>query len=129
MIEVPVLFDGDCGVCAMVVTWLKARTSVEFSYVAYQDFSEAELSACGLSASRCGNSIQAYCKKQRRFLEGHEAFALLLSSSRGMPKALGDILGVRLLNPLLKLGYGIFARNRTTISKILGLNQCRVPTR
>jgi predicted DCC family thiol-disulfide oxidoreductase YuxK len=119
-----VLFDGDCGIC----TWfadLAMRTDLQtFFYVEpYQRVPELELQPYGISYADCARRLQVITRKGK---VRSGAFAVNHFFIHYFPWSLLVIL-LYVVPPLLLLEiltYELVAKNRTRLSRLLGMKAC-----
>ena len=118
------LFDGSCGVCLVVVSWLEDRTP-GVRYAAYQTFSDDELGQMGLNADACSEAlhlIDAPC-----ILRGAPAINELLRISRHPLRFVAAAVDrLSILGWIEDRTYRVFAARRHVASRFLGLNECPV---
>ena len=118
------LFDGDCGIC----TWfadLAMRMDVQrFFYVEpYQRVAESEIQAFGIRHADCARRLQLIT---RRGKVHSGAFAVNNFLVHYFPWKLFVLL-LYVVPPLLFLeiiGYELVAKNRTRLSRWLGMKAC-----
>jgi predicted DCC family thiol-disulfide oxidoreductase YuxK len=110
-----VLWDGECGVCARLVSWAFARDRRgALVFVPYQAVPWPPMSA-SLSAD-CARAMQVIDRRGRRLRGGRAAILAL------------QRLGMGYLAPLrfpplvwaTELGYRLVARNRRLLSRLFG---------
>jgi predicted DCC family thiol-disulfide oxidoreductase YuxK len=119
-----ILFDGDCGIC----TWfadLAMRMDVRrfFHVEPYQRVAESEIQSFGINHTDCAKRLQLITR-QGNVHSG--AFAVNNFLVHYFPWRLLVLL-LYLVPPLLFLeiiGYEIVARNRTRLSRWLGMKAC-----
>lgn len=140
------LFDGDCGIC----TWLARRAALldrRCSVLPYQDVPEDRLHSYRITRADCAERIYLLepwgtdapdsvrplaaspdgSRPSRRFRARGGAFAVNAFLLRGGAWAILPVV-IYLLPPLLLLEIVIYrwvARNRSWISRRLGLEACR----
>lgn len=120
------LFDGDCGIC----TWfadLAMRMDVRrhFYVEPYQRVPEREMQPYGVNHADCARRLQVI---SRRGKAHRGAFAVNYFFVHYFPWKLLVVL-LYVLPPLLLLElltYEIVARNRTRLSRWLGMKACLV---
>ena len=121
-----IIFDGDCGICTQAVRQArKMRNSRVYRFLPYQSFSDASLIEMGLTRERCRAAVQLVTNGNHaatgafavnRFLLGHPIWRVLIWGVYLIP----IFLVVELLL------YSLVARNRSRISRLLGLDVCRI---
>lgn len=118
------LFDADCGLCGALA--LRARDHdrrTRFRIEPFQNWSDADLAALGLTRAACERAMQVVTASGRR-LAGAFAVNHYLWRTGGWGRLVALFY---LLPPLLLLemaGYALVARYRTRISGWLGLARC-----
>ena len=121
------LFDGDCGIC----TWLATNAAPvvdragRYTITPYFSIPEEELKRHGFDYESCTRQI--YVVTDRGRVRGG-AFALNSFMLSSFPWSIVAALCIA-LPPLLLLeinGYKLVAVNRERISRMFGLNACRV---
>jgi predicted DCC family thiol-disulfide oxidoreductase YuxK len=120
------LFDGDCGIC----TWfadLAMRMDVhrQFYVEPYQRVPEHEMQPYGVSHADCARRLQVISRGGKAH---RGAFAVNYFFVHYFPWKLMVVL-LYVLPPLLLLElltYEVVARNRTRLSRWLGMKACLV---
>jgi predicted DCC family thiol-disulfide oxidoreductase YuxK len=123
------LFDGACGFCTWVVGRLARHPSAHrWGFIPFQHVSDRELEALGTTRSACRLAVHAVDERgallrgalaMNAVLEGRPAIRLLVRAARS-------------LRPLLQIEmliYTLVARNRVTISRLLGTARCAIDDR
>lgn len=100
------VYDGDCGFCTSSASWLQRRAR-GIDLVAWQD---ADLEGLGLTAAECATAVQLVTTSGR--LSGGQAVAAALRRCRQPYRAIGSVLGMRVLRPVVEWGYCRVAANR-----------------
>lgn len=126
-IEPPmILFDGDCGVCTYLAD--KARKidhTQQFKIEPYQRFPEQELLRFGLDYKTCSLKLQVVSHSRRIFSGAHGVnYFLFKQFPWSILVTLVYVVPVFLL--LEMIGYALVAKNRTKISRMLGLKGCLI---
>jgi predicted DCC family thiol-disulfide oxidoreductase YuxK len=123
-----VLYDGDCGICTAAMDRLRRFAGPRMPQIrAYQDLGDDELLALGTTREECASALQVRIDGGR-WLSGARAVNQLARLHRlaGPVAAFFDAVP-----PLLwieEVVYRMVARNRSAISRRLGLVAC-APTR
>ena len=107
------IWDGDCGFCAVTVRWLKRLVGRTFSDKPYQVI-EDQLPA---EVSRWSNRQAHWVDATGKITGGSAALVQLLADS-GRP-FVAAFLATRPFRPLLWLGYRVIASNRGVLGKFV----------
>jgi predicted DCC family thiol-disulfide oxidoreductase YuxK len=122
--DLTVLYDRDCGVCSHVArTLVRADTQHRLSLVALQ--------VAQLPDQPPLNELMDMLHARDaagRWFKGAEA-SVEIARRVPMLWPLGIYARLPLAMPTLDALYRVFAENRHTISRMLGLKVCRVPQR
>jgi predicted DCC family thiol-disulfide oxidoreductase YuxK len=118
------LFDGDCGICTWLADLAMRMDVQRFFYIEpYQSVEESEIEPFGIDHADCAQRLQLITRQGKvhsgafavnNFLVQYFAWKLL-------------VLLLYVVPPLLFLeiiGYEIVARNRTRLSRWLGMKAC-----
>ena len=120
------LWDGDCGFCARCAGWLQAQDRKNlFEIVPHQSKSESFLAQYDLDYAQCREEIKLV-SSDGNILGGAEALNFFLE--KYFPWSL-VIRIIKRLPPLLlmeKMLYRLIAKNRSLLSKWLGVKACSV---
>jgi predicted DCC family thiol-disulfide oxidoreductase YuxK len=100
------VYDGDCGFCTRSATWLR-RHARDLRVVPWQG---ADLGVLGLSEAQCAAAVQLIAPTGR--FSGGQAVAEALRLCLQPYRALGRVLGWRVLRPVVEFGYRVVAANR-----------------
>ena len=122
--ELTVLYDADCGVCSHVArTLVRADTRRLLNLVSLQTAELPDLPP----RTELLETLHARDANGRWFRGG----AASVEIARRIPFLWPLSLYARLplTMPMLDLMYRVFAHNRHTISRLLGLKACKVPAR
>ena len=126
-IEKPLmLFDSDCGFCQWSADKLKKFDKKNrFEFIPYQNFSEEELKAWGLSSEKCHGALQLVTP-QRKIYSG--AFAFNYFGFHYFPSNI--LVSLLYLIPIFLIAeiltYRWIAKNRYRVSQWLGLSACSI---
>ena len=125
MLQVIVLFDGDCGICNESRQWVEARDrDGRLRFIPYQVADLAALSP-GLTLERARRSAQVIFSDGRRVDGARAAFEVLRRLPGGWG-VLGAIWGMPPLWWIAEPFYRLIAAHRARISGWLGLDYCLV---
>lgn len=118
------LFDGDCGICTWLADLAMRMDVQRFFYIEpYQSVEESEIEPFGIDHAHCAQRLQLITR-QGKVHSG--AFAVNNFLVHYFPWKLLVLL-LYVAPPLLFLeiiGYEIVARNRTRLSRWLGMKAC-----
>ncbi|MCI0623767.1 MAG: DUF393 domain-containing protein [Acidobacteria bacterium] len=118
------LFDGDCGICTWFADWAM-RTDVRrrFYVEPYQRVPESETQRFGISHADCARRLQVISPRGRVY---RGAFAVNYFFIHYFPWSLLVIVlyAVPVFLLLEVIGYSIVAKNRTRLSRWLGMKAC-----
>ena len=118
------LFDGDCGICTWLADLAMRMDVQRFFYIEpYQRVPEPEIQTFGISHAHCAQRLQLITR-QGKVHSG--AFAVNNFLAHYFPWKLLVVL-LYVVPPLLfaeMIGYEIVARNRTRLSRWLGMKAC-----
>lgn len=109
-----VVYDGDCGICEASSRWILKNI---------QDIDVMSHHQYGLSYL---GSVW-FVTDDRRFEGARAVSEILKRADTVMFRTLGAFIGLPGIHLLAVGGYWLVARNRRTISKLLGLNACAIP--
>jgi len=116
-------YDADCGFCQASVDWLLKDIEIKLSTIPYQNIEQVKQYPIDLSIA--DDEIQLL--DNGNVYSGAEAIAICLNKKNNiLYKFIGCFIKSFFILPLAKYVYKIIASNRTTISKILGLNSCKI---
>lgn len=120
-------YDADCGFCSASVAWLRGlrlREGQALNVVPYQDPAiAAKLPGVDLGHADGGVQLLLPDGAIRR---DSDAIGEILVRSRKYA-ALGKWILLPGFRMLARIVYRIVARNRRLISRMLGMNACRLP--
>ncbi len=121
------LFDGDCGLCNFSAAQaMRMEVRRRWRIIPFQDLSDAELQALGVTRTQCARRLHAVSRSGRAyrgafavnfFLWQHPLWRLLVVLCYAVP----------LLLVLEIIAYAVIARYRHRLSRWLGLAACRAP--
>lgn len=121
-----VIFDGECGVCNKTVGYLQSRDLARsFTFVPYQSADLPTISP-GLTSSMATQAVFVVEPHGRRYRGARGMFAVLRRLS-GIWGVVGKVWFLPPLSLIAEPFYWLFARNRRTISRWLGLAGCPIP--
>jgi predicted DCC family thiol-disulfide oxidoreductase YuxK len=103
-----IVFDGDCGFCAAVIRFLERHVPFTADVLPWQ---AADLSALGATEERARREM-LWVRPDGRISGGAQAFAALLSSSRGLWRLAGAVLYAPPMRWVCDVVYRIVARYR-----------------
>ncbi len=120
------IFDGDCGICTTTAEYIKKRSNESFIKVKpYQVLNLNEIHN-ELNAVKTSKSVYFYEVNTSRIYSKSKAVFMALKKMNGVYKVMGYLLDnplfVFISNPI----YNLIAKNRTKISKLFGLNACKI---
>jgi predicted DCC family thiol-disulfide oxidoreductase YuxK len=109
-----VVYDGDCGICEASARWIIAHIP-SVDVVSHHQYGLAHIGSVWF-VSDAGR------------LEGAMAVsAILKSANSGAYRAIGVVIGLPVVRSIAAVVYSLVARNRRHISRLLGMNACRLP--
>lgn len=120
-----VIYDGECGICEALKQQAQARDAHGcLRFVAYQT---AELGALvpGLTASQAGRAVMVV-RPDGGTWRGARAVIAALEHLPGIWGKIGAVGAIPAMSWLAGSAYRLVAARRGTISRCLGLIQCRV---
>jgi len=123
------LFDGDCGICNFSAEQaMRMEVRRRWRIIPFQDLSDAELQALGVTRTQCARRLHAVSRSGRVY---RGAFAVNFFLWQHPPWLLLVVLcyAVPLLLWLEIIAYAVIARHRQRLSRWLGLAACRAPAR
>lgn len=107
MVRLGVLvYDGDCGFCTRSATWLEHHAG-SLAVVPWQ---RADLASLGLTEAQCQEAVQLVL--DGRISSGGRAVALALADCRQPYRAVGRVLGLRAVAPIVERAYRVVAAHR-----------------
>lgn len=108
-----VVYDGDCGICEASANWITARVP-GVRVISHRAHGLDRIDAV-MFVSSDGT------------LEGSVAVAAILRHARSrFVRAIGMVMGLPVIRTVASLVYGVIARNRRRLSRLLGLRACAV---
>lgn len=121
------LWDGDCGFCARCAEWLQVqdRNSL-FEIAPHQSKSEIFLGQYNLDYSKCREEIKLITF-EGSVLGGAEAINFVLEKYFPWSLIIRIIKRLPVLLSVEQMLYRLIARNRTVLSKWLGVKACTRP--
>ena len=121
-----VIYDGECGVCNKAAGYLQSMDRAHaLVFIPYQSANLAHMSP-GLTPSMTNRAMYVVEPDGHRYGGARAMFALL----RRLPRLWGVVGSVGFFQPLSLLAepfYRLFAHNRRTVSRWLGLAECPIP--
>lgn len=117
-------YDSDCGFCQASVDWLLKDIQIKLSTIPYQNIEEVkEYPKVNISLSN--DEIQLL--HNDNIYSGAEAISYCLGYKYNIIyRFFGRLIRCFFILPFARFGYKIVGSNRAIISKILGLNSCRI---
>lgn len=119
-----IIYDGDCGVCSAFIRKAEALDrGRKFEMRPYQGYSAEDLARWGLDEAACAHEVKLIGPSGNvyggawavnRFLWQYWPWKPLIALFYALPVFLGAEI----------LGYKLFARNRSRISKWMGVQAC-----
>jgi predicted DCC family thiol-disulfide oxidoreductase YuxK len=120
-----VIYDGDCGICAASVVWVRRRLIGGATFLAYQDFDEDALRSLGPTREQCARRVQLVAR-DGSVVSGGDACLELLSGCRAPWPAIAALGRLPVIRQIVGSLYDAFARRRGAISALLHLESCRI---
>lgn len=102
------IFDGDCGFCSSCVDVVKRYVNVDVQYLPYQ---RADLTALGLTAEQCAESVK-FRDARGRWHSGSAAIGRLLLGSGVVWRPLGALIVAPGMRLFAEAVYRVVARYR-----------------
>lgn len=110
------VFDGDCGICTASAQWV-SRHAPRVEVRSHHQHGVA-------------NIDKVWLIEGERRREGADAVAAVLRmADRRAWRLLGHAMAMPVARSLAGIAYWLIARNRTRISRVLGMKACAVPPR
>ncbi|HRP01715.1 MAG TPA: DCC1-like thiol-disulfide oxidoreductase family protein [Candidatus Kapabacteria bacterium] len=125
MVKYYLLYDGDCGICSKCAEFVHNKDINATFEILPSQFFEFKLYP-GISQELGESTIIVINKENSSYYIEAEAVFRILINLRGIYHILGSLLNNRLLILLFTPIYRLIAINRAIISKLLGLNACKV---
>lgn len=120
-----IIYDGECGICNMIIEWIKKRDKEnKLDYLPNQML-ENEISLRGLNKNDAIKSVILYCPQEKVIYKEARAVFEILRRLDGIWKLIGTIHSNPLSSAIARPFYRIIASNRNTLSQILGFNMCK----
>lgn len=108
------VFDGDCGICTASATWIR-RHAGGVDVVTHHEHGVESL-----------DKVWFIDETGRR--EGADAVSAVLKRCDGAPwRAMGALIGAPGIRIVARGIYWVVARNRTRLSRVLGMKACSIP--
>jgi len=110
-------YDGDCPLCRAEMIYLSARD--EGKQLGFVDVRQTKAldSLSGVSCEIALANIHAVTHEGQTLI-GVDAFRVAYALV-GL-RLLSNLLGIKFLQPLLRLGYTMFAKHRYSLSRVFG---------
>jgi predicted DCC family thiol-disulfide oxidoreductase YuxK len=118
-----VLFDGDCGLCQQVASWLAARHGD--SVARWRPWQGEAALPPGVDVERLEREI-VLVRRDGATVGGHRAFAVVLRRTPGW-RAVGLLLALPGVEAIAGWVYRRVARHRRWVSQRIGLAACALP--
>ncbi len=119
-----VLYDGTCGVCQAFALWLmRSDRAAQLSLIAYQHADLRRLTP-GLTREELRQAMH-FIDAHGQCHRGARAVFEALKRMPGIWGRIGTLLATPFLSTLAEPLYRLFAKHRTTVSKLLRLQVCR----
>lgn len=125
--EMILAYDADCGFCSASVTWLcglRLRDGHTLDVVPYQD-PAVTVKLPGVDLGHADGGVQLLLS-DGVIRRDSDAIGEILSRSHRF-SAIGKWILLPGFRIIARIGYRFVARNRLHISRMLGLNACRLP--
>ena len=117
------LWDGDCGVCDYAIRKITPYLNqYKIVIIAYQ-FADETVCPPAIRLE-CANAIH-FRNVDGRYSKAPKALADAMKLS-GHTKS-SALMTLPIILQIMNVGYYIIARNRKYISRVFGLNACRIP--
>lgn len=121
-----IIYDGECGICNYFAGWVTKNSSANvFEILPYQKVDLTILFGVYI-AELAKETVLLFEHSTKRVYNKGMAVFVILGQMKGLWKVIGKLFGNRfgslLFNPL----YSFVARNRSKISRIFGLQNCRI---
>ena len=115
--KLTLFYDASCPLCEAEITYLSRRN--QLGLLAFIDIHSTHFDPeqSGISCQQAMDAMYGQYE-DGTLIKGVEVFAQ--SYSRANMKVLAWVFSRKTLRPLLNLSYYFFARNRHTISKLIG---------
>ncbi len=110
-------YDGRCPLCQAEITFLSNRNDQNLLRFVDVNSSAFEPEALGVSCEQALTAMYGQFE-DGRLLQGAPVFAH--AYRRAKLPFMAWFLSIRFLQPAFQWGYGLFARNRHAISRVLG---------
>ena len=111
-----VVYDGDCGICEWSATWIKKNVS-SVDVVSHREYGVSYLPSVW------------FITWSGRF-EGAGAVSEILKRTESKPyQVFGTFIGLPVVRTVASCVYFVIAKNRRTISRLLGLRACSLPSK
>jgi predicted DCC family thiol-disulfide oxidoreductase YuxK len=109
-----VVYDGDCGICEASSRWI-LKNIQGLDVMSHHQYGLSSIGSVWLVTD------------VRRFEGARAVSEILKYSDTGLFKTLGRFIGLPGIHLVAVGVYWLVARNRRTISRMLGLNACAIP--
>lgn len=117
------IFDGDCGICTKLSLYAERKIDANISVKPFFEVFE-ELSTIGIDFELASQTV-VLIKESKIFLRSRAIFELC-KEMPGLWKVPGYLFSFKLFEILFNPFYNLIAKNRAKISKILGLDACKL---
>ncbi len=113
-----IVYDGRCGFCCALVARVRGRDRRRrLAFVPFQD--EEALEPTGVSRAEAAQEVYLVAPDGRRWSNGEAVARTIALLPAG--RLLGKVMQLPLARGLVRLGYRLVARNRTAVSRLIGL--------
>lgn len=114
------IYDADCGVCTKlseIAVKISRNVEVKSNY-------DIDLVFLGINNYEELNSL-IFVNNGKIFIKSRAVFEFMKECKNGL-KIIGFIFSNKISSIIFNPFYDLFARNRTKISSLLGLNACKI---
>ncbi len=121
-----IIYDGECGICNYFAGWVAKNSSANvFEILPYKKVDSNTLPS-GYTPELAMETVLLVEHSTERVYSKANAVFLILRHTKGFWKITGRLFGNKFSSLFFNPLYSYIARNRSRISRILGLQNCRI---
>jgi predicted DCC family thiol-disulfide oxidoreductase YuxK len=124
--EYIIIYDGECGICNYFAGWVAKNSSANvFETIPYKKVDFNTLPE-GYTPELAMETVLLVERSTQRVYSKAKAVFIILRHTKGLWKIIGRLFANKFSSTLFNPLYSFIARNRSKISRIFGLQNCRI---
>lgn len=121
-----IIYDGECGICNYFASWVAKNSSANvFEILPYKEVDFNSLPE-GYTSELAMETVLLVEHSTKRVYSKAKAVFIILRHTKGFWKITGRLFDNKFSTLLFNPLYSYIARNRSRISRIFGLQNCRI---